>query len=574
MRRLRMEKPIYRLYARGVTALSLCAVAGYALLQAGPALTELIAVRGEFLMLLVPAMLAARIVTRQTGECAPRGALVFVLAGIALLPIPAGLALAAAASMAGMGRGVAGGYRGGMIGLAALTIAVALAEQCMLVLPVGLDTQSPQFLLPLTLLFIVIQGFALAVGLALALGAGSTAGALSSGSRTWSNAGLELANVPLAWFLAMLLAQQAWLPAAGFSTMVLITLSVLKRLEHERGRLERTHESLNSRVAELAVLHDVGRDILASLDPERVYRLIDRESRKFLDVHACSVALADVDSNRLRRVYTRNEMGVQIGETRVTSGLAARVLHQKRPLFVGDVQGLPRNGSLRANLLHPDSRSVMGVPLIVEERVVGVLTVESPRAQAYDDHQLAVLTTIGQQVAAAIEGVRHCHMARVDGLTGFFVKDYFFRRLDEEDRRARRYGGKFAILMIDLDSFKDVNDTHGHLAGDRFLREITITIREQLRGNDLACRYGGDEFCLMLPESDLEAAWATGERIRAAVSRRIITIGDAALRTTVSVGVAAYPDHGSSVSSILDAADAALYRAKEAGRNRVGVPSS
>ncbi len=138
MRRLRMEKPIYRLYARGVTALSLCAVAGYALLQAGPALTELIAVRGEFLMLLVPAMLAARIVTRQTGECAPRGALVFVLAGIALLPIPAGLALAAAASMAGMGRGVAGGYRGGMIGLAALTIAVALAEQCMLVLPVGL----------------------------------------------------------------------------------------------------------------------------------------------------------------------------------------------------------------------------------------------------------------------------------------------------------------------------------------------------------------------------------------------------------------------------------------------------
>jgi diguanylate cyclase (GGDEF)-like protein len=212
----------------------------------------------------------------------------------------------------------------------------------------------------------------------------------------------------------------------------------------------------------------------------------------------------------------------------------------------------------------------MAVPLIVEQRVVGVLTVESPRTQAYDDQQLAVLTTIGQQVASAIEGARHYNMARVDGLTGFFVKEHFFRRLDEEDRRARRYGGKFAILMIDLDSFKCVNDTHGHLAGDRFLREITTTIREQLRANDLACRYGGDEFCLMLPESDLEAAWSTAERIRDAVSRRIITFDGAALRTTVSVGVAAYPEHDTgNLQNLLKSADEALYRAKRSGRDRV-----
>ena len=563
-----MEQPINRLYARAATALVLCAVVVDAFVELGRALPDLIAARGVFLLLLVPAMLAARIVTRRTGECAPRGALLFVLAGVVLLPAPGGFALAAAASIAGLGRGVAGSYRGGLIGFTALAVAVTVAEHFENFFPLTFGVESPLFMLPLIALFVVIQGLALAV--APAFGPRTAEQPVARVERTLCNAGMELVNVPLAWLLAMLLAQNAWLPAAGFSVMVLITLAVLKQLDQQRCRLRRTHESLSSRVAELAVLHDVGQDILESLDPERVYRLIDRESRKFLDVHACSVALVDPDSDRLRRVYTRNEMGVQIGETRVTSGLAARVLHQKRPLFVGEVRGLPRNGSLRASLLDPRSRSVMAVPLIVEQRVVGVLTVESPRTQAYDDQQLAVLTTIGQQVAAAIEGARHCNMARVDGLTGFFVKEHFFRRLDEEDRRARRYGGKFAILMIDLDSFKCVNDTHGHLAGDRFLREITTTIREQLRANDLACRYGGDEFCLMLPESDLEAAWSTAERIRDAVSRRIITFDGAALRTTVSVGVAAYPEHDTgNLQNLLKSADEALYRAKRSGRDRV-----
>jgi diguanylate cyclase (GGDEF)-like protein len=124
--------------------------------------------------------------------------------------------------------------------------------------------------------------------------------------------------------------------------------------------------------------------------------------------------------------------------------------------------------------------------------------------------------------------------------------------------------------MVDLDSFKGVNDTYGHLAGDRFLREITVTICEQLRGADLACRYGGDEFCLLLPESDPEAARAIGERIRTAVARRIVAFDGLALRTTVSVGVAAYPEHDTgSLQGLMQNADEALYRAKRSGRDRV-----
>jgi diguanylate cyclase (GGDEF)-like protein len=563
-----MDQPPQRLYARGATALIAGAVTVYTLVELSANLHELQAAWQTILLLFASTMFAARISSSSGGNAAPRGALIFILAGIALLPAPGGVVLAAGAALAGRGRGLAGPRGDGWPAIAALIFAVAVTEYLNASMALSASAASPLALLRIALEFLALQGFTL--GLAIALGTGRPADTVEGPPDIMRRLLLEPLFVPLAWLLVMLVELQAWLPAAGLSAMVLGTLEALRRLSSAQQRLRQARESLSSRVAELALLHDVGRDLLGSLDPDQVYRVIDRESQKFLDVHACSVALADPDSRRLRRVYLRNEAGEQIGETSVASGLSARVLHQKRPLFVGDVKRLPRDGSLRANLLDPRSRSLMGVPLLVGKRVVGVLTVESLRPQAYDEHQLALLTTIGQQVAAAIESARYYHMARIDSLTGFLVKDHFFRRLDDEQRRARRYGGKFALLMIDLDSFKPVNDTHGHLAGDRFLREIAGTIRKQLRGNDLACRYGGDEFCLLLPESDLDAARATAERIRDAISQRIVVMEGAALRTTASIGVAVFPEHDEgSLRSLLEHADEALYRAKRGGRDRV-----
>ena len=161
-------------------------------------------------------------------------------------------------------------------------------------------------------------------------------------------------------------------------------------------------------------------------------------------------------------------------------------------------------------------------------------------------------------------------MATVDSLTGFFLRDYFFSRLEEEDERARRYGGGFALLMLDLDGFKEINDRHGHLAGDRFLSEISATIRDQLRAADVACRYGGDEFCLLLPQTARAGAHAIAERIRAAVSRRTVGVDGHPLRVTVSIGLALFPDHDAGdVESLMRRSDEALYQAKRTGRDRV-----
>jgi diguanylate cyclase (GGDEF)-like protein len=214
--------------------------------------------------------------------------------------------------------------------------------------------------------------------------------------------------------------------------------------------------------------------------------------------------------------------------------------------------------------------STLAVPLIVEERVVGVLMVQSVLRDAYDEHHLAVLTTIAQQAAVAIENARNYRMATVDSLTGVSLRDYFFQRVKEEHHRASRYSSRFALLMIDLDGFKAINDAFGHQVGDRYLSLLGMEIRTHLRSADIACRYGGDEFCVLLPETGFEGARTIAERLRHAVANLSIELDGESAATTASIGMAIFPEHGAdSLASLLKHADQALYRAKRQGKNQV-----
>jgi diguanylate cyclase (GGDEF)-like protein len=183
---------------------------------------------------------------------------------------------------------------------------------------------------------------------------------------------------------------------------------------------------------------------------------------------------------------------------------------------------------------------------------------------------MSVLATIAQQAAVAVENARHYALATIDSLTGLHLRDYFFRRFEEEYTRAKRYSGAFSILMLDLDGFKEINDRQGHLAGDRYLRALGAAIKGRMRGADLACRYGGDEFCVLLPETDLAGARPIAERLRQALAHLVVDVDDASLRTTVSIGIASYPEHDTGeIKGLLLRADQALYQAKRAGRDRV-----
>jgi diguanylate cyclase (GGDEF)-like protein len=245
-------------------------------------------------------------------------------------------------------------------------------------------------------------------------------------------------------------------------------------------------------------------------------------------------------------------------------------VREKRALRIDDASAGASALPFEPHRIDRAVRSVIAVPLLVGERVVGVLSVQSRRQHAYDDHQLSVLATIAQQVAVAVENAHHYTQATIDSLTGLHLRDYFFRRFEEEYTRAKRYAGAFSILMLDLDGFKEINDRQGHLAGDRYLRALGVAIKERMRGADLACRYGGDEFCILLPETDLSGARPIAERLRQALAHLMVDVDGGVLRTTVSIGIASYPEHDTGdIKGLLLRADQALYKAKSAGRDRV-----
>ena len=164
-------------------------------------------------------------------------------------------------------------------------------------------------------------------------------------------------------------------------------------------------------------------------------------------------------------------------------------------------------------------------------------------------------------------------LARVayrDGLTGLYNRRALDERLAQEVARAGRYGGGFALLMLDIDHFKAINDTHGHGAGDRVLQDVARIVVDCTRRSDWTARFGGEEFVVVLPETDDDGAALLAERIRATIAQEPLAVSDAVtVAVTASVGVAAFPDAGRSAEALLASVDRALYRAKEGGRDRV-----
>jgi two-component system, cell cycle response regulator len=203
---------------------------------------------------------------------------------------------------------------------------------------------------------------------------------------------------------------------------------------------------------------------------------------------------------------------------------------------------------------------------------VGALVARSQEPHAFGPAERRLLDAISGQAATAVENARLYALANIDGLTGLYCRRYFEIRIAEEIERARRFDSSFALVMLDLDDFKRLNDSLGHLVGDRALREVAAIAASQLRGVDLAARYGGEELAFLLPRTSLTDAQAVAERIRMAVATHDLSEGGRSLSLTASIGVAGWVESGvDDRESLVARADAALYRAKAGGKNRVEV---
>jgi diguanylate cyclase (GGDEF)-like protein len=200
-------------------------------------------------------------------------------------------------------------------------------------------------------------------------------------------------------------------------------------------------------------------------------------------------------------------------------------------------------------------------------------------SRPFSANELETVSFLAEQGGVALENVRlHEEAQRLsltDGLTGVWNRRYFQMQFRQVLATATRFERPFSVLMLDLDHFKEVNDKHGHQRGDALLIEFSQRVTHLLREVDTFARYGGEEFICLLSETDTLGATTTAEKIHDAI--RGVPFGgmdEELVNLTVSIGVAAYPDHGDSFKALVEAADQALYRAKQTGRDRVCVAST
>jgi diguanylate cyclase (GGDEF)-like protein len=230
--------------------------------------------------------------------------------------------------------------------------------------------------------------------------------------------------------------------------------------------------------------------------------------------------------------------------------------------------------------ISPDS-SYLCVPISASSQILGVLhlsrysekedtTMTTSRQMLADrvtKHHALVLVNLRLRETLRMEAIR-------DPLTNLYNRRYMEESLERETQRAKRHNASVGIIMVDIDHFKRFNDTYGHEAGDAVLRELGSLFRRHTRSEDIACRYGGEEFLLIMPEAPLKIVEQRAEELRVIVKDLLrIQWQGKTLNIKVSIGVAAFPNHGHSVKNIVNAADTALYQAKKSGRNQVVVAS-
>jgi len=224
----------------------------------------------------------------------------------------------------------------------------------------------------------------------------------------------------------------------------------------------------------------------------------------------------------------------------------------------------------------------MCTPMIAQGEVMGSLCLtrgdksRSPDSEAWLDEKKLIVRNVTEQIGLALWNIKLrkslWNLSIRDPLTGLFNRRFMEEALEREFHRSKRQNISIGIIMLDLDHFKILNDTFGHEAGDTVLREMGQLLQKNIRGSDIACRYGGEEFLLIMPEASLQVTLDLAERVKEQVRKLNIVHANNPLCTiTMSAGVAAYPDHGSTGEAVLHAADNALYKAKNSGRDRISI---
>lgn len=286
------------------------------------------------------------------------------------------------------------------------------------------------------------------------------------------------------------------------------------KLKTENKGLKESNANLEKSAEETIALYDVTKEVCKSLDEDKVFSSFCDLINRYINVTDCKFIKNEADLAQYNN-YTVLPLNID----KATPGylVASRVKEQDRERFY----------------------------ILAGQFLLGV-----KRAILYQKVQELAIT---------------------DSLTGIFSRRHLLERLKEELGRSKKFKYNFSFLMIDIDHFKSYNDRYGHLVGDAILKEASRVIKENIRQIDLVGRYGGEEFSVILSETDKKGAGFVAERIRQAIEEKNIRVYDEDLKVTVSIGVSSYPQDSSDTQALIDKADQAMYQAKQTGRNRVCV---
>ncbi len=312
-------------------------------------------------------------------------------------------------------------------------------------------------------------------------------------------------------------------------------------------------------------------ELSSQLDLSQVLRRILVSLKTVLNFDSATLFLRENDKFKVVAARGFQNTSRLINRIFPASDLLLReILLVKSPIILEDARYDPRFVKWEGS---DQIRGWMGVPLIRHDEFIGLMAIDSYRPNAYTQDDASLASSFANSAAIVIENARLFkqtqQMALTDTLTGIYNRRYFYELAQKEFARSKRYQNPMSIILIDIDHFKNVNDQNGHLAGDQVLMQFVQRIQDELRTSDILARFGGEEFIILLPETNLEDATLVAERLREVTAQYPFLLVTAQTFITISLGVSCFRFTTPSLDHLIDESDKALYEAKQFGRNLV-----
>lgn len=342
---------------------------------------------------------------------------------------------------------------------------------------------------------------------------------------------------------------------------------------------DKDNNETDRRISQLLTFSEIGKTITSSIELGEILKIVMKKIRHLLHPGNWSLLLVDEKSGDLRFEIAVGRGSAKLKGLTIKAGegVAGWVAREKKPLLITDVSQDPRFSKRADSITRYKTRSIICVPLIAKNKCLGVIElINRPKTKEFTEEDLLLLTALAGYSAIAIENAIYFQkiheLTITDDLTHLYNSRQLHNCLRNEIERARRFKYSLSMIFIDLDYFKVVNDEYGHLCGSKVLKEVAGLLKASIRAIDMAFRYGGDEFIVLMPETDKRSARIVAKKLRCAIKEHNFLADDGINhKLTASFGVAAYPRDTKDMTDLLHLADNAMYKVKNKSRDGVAV---